>query len=171
MIREIDGDIFDPEFGFEAIGHGVNCYGRMGAGFAKEVARRFPEMLPSYREHCASGALRPGGVWPYSVSNELRIYNIASQDAPGRNADYGYLWSGVSKSLIDCWNHGIKRLALPAIGCGIGGLDWHRYDRNCDLDPDTVLHILQYLNMASPVEIIVVHDKGRPAPAESRWKG
>lgn len=68
-------------------------------------------------------------AWSAGHSNggrEMFVYNIASQDAPGRNADYGWLLSGVHRALSHADEHGIATVALPRIGAGVGGLDWDK---------------------------------------------
>ena len=125
------GDLFATEA--PAIGHGVNCAGLMGAGIAKAVAARYgPLMLTSYRTACRTGDLAPGGVqvWAGDPDRPL-LLNIASQDRPGPNATLGLLDSGIRAAMKAVHDHGHDLLAIPRIGCGIGGLEW--FDVQCVL--------------------------------------
>ena len=48
-IEFISGDLLNP-IKEDAIAHGCNCLGTMGAGIAKEIKNRWPEeMMKSYR--------------------------------------------------------------------------------------------------------------------------
>lgn len=116
------GDIFTSTA--PAIGHGVNVDGVMGHGIAVEFRNRFDHMHTLYREKCANGELLPGQVYIYQYSGhpERYVYNIASQDRPGRNARYDWLISGTVRALEHAQSRGLDRIALPRIGSGIGGL-------------------------------------------------
>lgn len=124
----IEGDLFSIPA--KAIGHGVNCKGVMGAGIAKVMRQRFPEMYEAYKEECRSGRLKPGGFFPwYDEASDLWIYNIASQDKPGPDATLNWLAEGAADSLDHANNLGIAAINLPQIGCGIGGLEWDDVER------------------------------------------
>lgn len=141
---ERPGSLFDSDAG--AIGHGVNVAGVMGAGIAVHFRRRWPSMYQEYRSRCHSNLLRPGGVYAATgFAGTPARFNIASQDRPGRHARLDWLASGVEKSVAVALEMGdIDTLALPRIGCGIGGLDW--------ID---VRAVLERIAAASPLDIEV----------------
>lgn len=145
-LTEHEGDLFSS--GAEAIGHGVNVYGQMGAGIAHEFRKRYPEMYEAYRQECYARRLLGGGMFPWALTDETdppaAILNIASQEHPGPNAKMSFLIDGVTKALAYCAEHNILTLALPRIGCGIGSLDW-----------DEVKPALEELATNSPVDIEV----------------
>ena len=116
---EMTGDLFTSTA--PAIGHGVNIYGKMGAGIAVQFKNRFPEMHTEYVSVCESGQLTAGMTFAYYGSTPI-IYNIASQDLPGANARLDFLEEGLRSALQDAQTLGLDRVALPLIGCGIGGL-------------------------------------------------
>jgi O-acetyl-ADP-ribose deacetylase (regulator of RNase III) len=122
------GDIFTTKA--QAMGHGVNIDGIMGHGIAVQFRNCFPDMYAAYKALCGTKKLAPGEamVWdvpaPKGVLWETQyVYNIASQDRPGRNARLDWLRDGVIASLYHARDNGVKTLALPRIGSGIGGLD------------------------------------------------
>lgn len=117
-----DGNLFDSTA--PALGHGVNVYGVMGAGIAVEFRRRYPDMYESYKAHCAAKILVPGKVFYWDELGLPAVYNMASQDAPGANATLEWLESALDRSLGHAEKVGHERIALPRIGCGIGGLVW-----------------------------------------------
>lgn len=116
---EMTGDIFDTKA--QAIGHGVNVLGVMGAGIALQFKTKFPDMYQAYAYACANGGLEPGGVYAY-MYEDLIVYNIASQANPGADARLEWLESGLYSTAEHAWSLGLDLIALPHIGCGIGGL-------------------------------------------------
>lgn len=116
-----EGDIFDTDA--LAIGEGVNTQGFMGAGIATQFRARFPAMYEDYKRVCRSGTFKGGNVAAWELEDGRMIYNIASQELPGANATYDFLFEGVYWAMIDCEERGIDTLALPRIASGIGGLD------------------------------------------------
>lgn len=128
------GDLFE-QTDVHALGHGVNCRGVMGAGIAKQFANRYPEMVHAYRNRCHNGTLAIGGVYAhpldmYDSTTLSWIYNMATQDALGRNATYWALDHAVDAMLDHMSAHRVQSVAIPKIGAGIGGLDWHQvHDR------------------------------------------
>jgi O-acetyl-ADP-ribose deacetylase (regulator of RNase III) len=114
------GDLF--MFDVDAIAHGVNCRGYMGAGIAASFKQRFPQMFQEYRKHCLDGTLHPGGIYAYRHGHRY-IYNIASQRDPGATARVEWLRLGLHIMLFHASRNNVQTIAIPWIGCGIGGLE------------------------------------------------
>ncbi|UDL15922.1 ADP-ribosyltransferase [Microbacterium phage Pumpernickel] len=121
-----EGDIFTSTA--DAIGHGVNTQGLMGAGIAAKFRDLWPGMYDEYRRTCEEGDFVPGAVMSYDLGEGRVIYNIASQGLPGANAAYDWLAIGVMIAVHDMRIRGLQTLALPRIGSGIGGLDEKRVE-------------------------------------------
>lgn len=120
---ERQGDIWDTDAG--GIGHGVNCRGAMGAGIAVQFRQTYPDMYMEYAEQCRLGLLQGGDVMVYEDPNADRfVYNIASQYELGKNAKYTYLLEGLLSAAQHADEVGVETIAIPWIGCGIGGLDY-----------------------------------------------
>jgi len=122
MYTDKRGDIFTTKA--EAIGHGVNCRGLMGAGIAVAFKQRFQGMYEAYKVRCITGELQGGEVFPWRDDSGLWVYNIASQVEPGPNAKVTLFLPAMIKTLMHAEKHGVRSIAVPQIGCGIGGLDW-----------------------------------------------
>jgi O-acetyl-ADP-ribose deacetylase (regulator of RNase III) len=115
------GDLFSTDA--QAIGHGVNCEGVMGAGIAKVFKEKFPNNYEAYRKYCSMKFLSPGTAF-MKKENGLLIFNMATQYRPGPDATYSrVLRAGADAAELAVAN-GIDRIAIPLIGCGIGGLEW-----------------------------------------------
>lgn len=121
-MQQIEGDLFDYEG--PAIGHGVNTKGVMGAGIATEFKRRWPGMFDQYKEYCDNGQLVPGGTYVYRAEDGRAICNLATQEIPGPDAQYPWLVASVMHTMNELIRLNIREIAIPRLGCGIGGLDW-----------------------------------------------
>lgn len=118
------GDLFNTDS--PALAHGVNCAGAMGAGIAVQFRTRYPLMHHAYKDLCRAGGLRAGDVFPWQDEQTGRwIYNMATQVRPGRR---GATLDAVDKAahamVIHAAQHAVPVVALPEVGCGIGGLAW-----------------------------------------------
>jgi O-acetyl-ADP-ribose deacetylase (regulator of RNase III) len=114
---------------YETIGHGVNCVGVMGAGIALEFRTRFPGMYQKYVMQCNAGLAQLGSTdhWEetdFKTKQFTYGYNLFTQVMPGSNARLVGIDYALRRTLAHMRLHGFQQLALPKIGCGIGGLDW-----------------------------------------------
>lgn len=127
MLIEKQGDMFTTNA--YVIGHGCNTHGVMGAGVAKIVREKFPAVYDRYRLFYESGTLRPGSahaeltVWPNSVRG-VWVFNLMTQDLPGPHARVEWIAQSLQTTLQNTYEMGAPKIALPRLGCGIGGLDW-----------------------------------------------
>lgn len=122
------GDLFDTDAGY--IGHGVNTQGLMGAGIAKTFRDKFPHNYAVYKRACIQDTLKPGESLSVFEEKGARIVvNFASQEQPGPDASYEWVLNSFldfakkASSPYRLRVHG-GRIAIPEIGCGIGGLEW-----------------------------------------------
>ncbi|AWN04045.1 phosphatase [Rhodococcus phage Peregrin] len=139
MIREFKGDVF--ESGAPVIAHGCNTVGVMGAGIAKEIRKRYPEMHEMYVQKCDEQTFNPGDIYLHMEDGQY-IANLATQKYPGRNAKIEYIVESVSRLVQWAERHQVSHIAMPRIGAGIGGLAW-----------DDVLLALEVSNGSSTVDI------------------
>lgn len=128
--NRVEGDLFDPKWGFGGIGHGVNLKGVMGAGIAKTVREKYPEVYEGYlldlEGDPAFGIepMRLGDSFPHIVDSGLVVFNMATQDEPGPNANYHAIFCALSELIQLAELLGVEHIGLPQIGAGIGGLEW-----------------------------------------------
>lgn len=117
----IEGDLFTC--GIPAIAHGVNCRGVMGRGIAVEFRRRWPDMYESYRKRCLrhSGMI-PGQIMPWKHPGGV-VFNLATQREPGPDAQTWMISAAIGQMVSEAIeDFGVTRVAIPEIGCGLGGL-------------------------------------------------
>ena len=116
------GDIFAIE-NVKSFAHGCNCAGAMGKGIALQFKQKFPEMYQQYRHLCLAGKFKPGDIFDYKYS-EGHIYNLGTQETWRTNAKIEYITEALNKMLIAAEKDHVSAIAMPAIGAGLGGLDW-----------------------------------------------
>lgn len=125
MIRRL-GDLFSTDA--PAIGHGVNCQGLMGAGVAKVFKDKYPKNYQAYYDVCDLKFLRPGETFIYHESDTY-IFNMATQDQPGPDAQYRWVLKAATDAMERADKMQLDRIAIPLIGCGIGGLQWEPVEK------------------------------------------
>ena len=137
----------------EALVNPVNTVGVMGQGLALQFMHRFPEMFEDYQNACQKGLLTPGRMHTYETGfprNPRFIINFPTKRhwrEPSRIED---VESGLRALADEICVRGIKSIAVPALGCGNGGLEWQQ-----------VLPLIQsYLGHLTDVEFIVFPPKG-----------
>ncbi|BBO89902.1 macro domain-containing protein [Desulfosarcina ovata] len=130
MIRYAQGDIFDTPADIRI--NTVNCVGVMGAGVALAFKNRYPEMFKKYAKACKAGEVRPGKphVWEKSEFDEVvTVVNLPTKDHWRQPSEYEYVEKGLRWLREFIEKRGKVRVALPALGCGHGGLDWLRVQK------------------------------------------
>jgi len=128
MIISKKGNIFDSTA--DALVNPVNCVGVMGAGLALQFKKRYPINFEHYKRVCLHKQLRPGkmlvGRFDDScVPNGTRlIINFPTKDHFRDNCQISYIKLGLENLIYVIKNHQIKSIAVPPLGCGLGGLNW-----------------------------------------------
>lgn len=122
MVTFVEGSIFDSKA--QTITNAVNCVGVMGKGIALEFKRRFPEMFKDYAARCRDSELVLGKPYLYKSSTHQWILNFPTKDHWKSPSELASVVSGLNVLKDEYQNWGIKSLAMPALGCGLGGLDW-----------------------------------------------
>lgn len=123
MITYIErGDIFNIK-GVSSYAHGCNCAGAMGKGIALQFRNRFPKMYAEYNLMCKNGQYKPGDVFDYNYG-EGHVYNLGTQETWRTKARLEYIEQSVRNMLELATKENVTKIALPAIGAGLGGLKW-----------------------------------------------
>lgn len=125
MLTFTTGDLFETPADIRI--NTVNCVGIMGAGLALAFKQRYPVMFEEYRRACAQNLVQPGKphVWSNPNAPET-IINVPTKRhwrQPSRYDDVELSLVWLRDYLVD---KGEVRIALPALGAGLGGLDWER---------------------------------------------
>lgn len=128
MISYRSGDLFLDDA--HALVNTVNTVGVMGKGIALAFKNHFPHNYELYRQACQHGALTIGKLLVVEDQSLLlgkRIIINLPTKAHWRNpSTCQFVADGMAalrRWLID---NAVPSLAMPAPGCGSGGLNWEK---------------------------------------------
>ena len=122
MIKFVRGDMFEGDF--DILVNTVNCKGVMGAGVALAFKKRFPSMFKDYHRACKDGLVMPGKLHEWrSIEGDWIINFPTKRDwkDPSRYEDIDVGLDALRDYIEPL---GKITVALPALGCGNGGLNW-----------------------------------------------
>ena len=125
MLRYTKGDILAAEA--EALVNTVNCVGIMGRGIALQFKKAFPENFKAYEAACARGAVEPGGMFVYDTGELMLpryIINFPTKRHWRGKSRLEDVQSGLQALVHEVRTRGIRSIAIPPLGSGLGGLDW-----------------------------------------------
>ena len=109
----INGDITDIKFGF--VCHQVNCQGKMGAGVALAIRKKWPTAYSEYTFAHSKKELQLGNVIFATVSPDLCIAHLCGQDTYGYNGiltNYDALHKTIYH-VSEVRNEAIERIHVP----------------------------------------------------------
>lgn len=111
------------------IAHGCNAQGVMGSGVALAIRNKYPMAYAAYR-HADNGiGLKLGNTISWTGPHpQHKILHMITQQYYGRDGKRYVSYD----ALADCFGHletsddwdGPREIAIPRIGCGLGGGDW-----------------------------------------------
>lgn len=130
MLNVVSGDMFSRNY--QCITCPVNTVGTMGNGLALYFAKRYPEIVPMYLELLSRGELDVGrpALVQSKYGQEIMLF-VTKRD--WRNSsDIDYIDKGlrffVEESSFGVFHH-INEIAMPALGCGKGQLEFEQQVR------------------------------------------
>lgn len=119
------GNLLDSDA--EAIVNTVNCVGVMGRGIALQMRNAFPANFRAYEAACKRGDIRPGRVFTTAtdeLGNPRYVINFPTKRHWRGKSRLDDIESGLIALVDEVRRLGIHSVALPPLGCGLGGLDW-----------------------------------------------
>ena len=126
MIIYKTGNIFRSKT--EAIVNPVNCVGVAGAGLALAFKKKYPRWFDEYKHVCDKGLMKVGEVLVVRFNGGPQPRCIISVPTKRHYKDKSILSDiemgakGISVCLDE---YNINSISIPALGCGLGGLDWN----------------------------------------------
>lgn len=95
----------------------------MGKGVALEFKHRYPALFDDYRKRCKRGEVRPGEPYLWE-DDHVQILNFPTKRDWKENSRLEDIELGLKFIAMSYQDLGIQSLAMPALGCGNGGLKW-----------------------------------------------
>lgn len=119
------GDILNADV--EALVNTVNCVGVMGRGIALQFKNMFPQNFEAYAAACARGELTPGRMFVFetgALTNPKFIINFPTKRHWRGKSRLLDIEQGLQALGDEVKARGIRSIAIPPLGAGLGGLDW-----------------------------------------------
>lgn len=111
----------------EALVNTVNCVGVMGRGVALEFKRAFPKNFSAYADACKHREVKPGRMFVFEtghLSNPRFVVNFPTKRHWRDKSRMEDIESGLLDLASEIRDRDIRSIAIPALGCGLGGLNW-----------------------------------------------
>lgn len=125
MISYAHGNLLDTEA--EALVNAVNTAGIMGKGIALMFKERLPENFVAYAEACKAGRVRTGSMFVTRVDEPRGarwIINFPTKQHWRNPSKLEWVRDGLADLREVVEERKIRSIALPRLGCGLGGLNW-----------------------------------------------
>jgi O-acetyl-ADP-ribose deacetylase (regulator of RNase III) len=125
MLELVEGNLLEADAG--ALVNTVNTEGVMGKGIALQFSKKFPEMYAAYRAACKAGEVRPGRMHVFERGEMFQpryVINFPTKRDWRSPSRLGDIEAGLAALVEEIRNRRIRSVALPALGCGNGGLNW-----------------------------------------------
>lgn len=125
----------------------VNCIGTMGKGLALQAAKKWPYINEHYKRRCAAHEIEVGRCAIYYATSKPGFILFPTKKDWRQPSRLEYIEQGLQdlKSklpMMSVWN--VPSIAIPALGCGLGGLIW-----------EEVRILLEYYLASEPIHIEV----------------
>ena len=127
MIEHTQGNLLSADA--EALVNTVNCVGYMGKGIALQFKQAFPGNFKAYQRACKAEEVQPGRMFVFETGglvNPRYIINFPTKRHWRGNSRMADIESGLEDLVAAVRRLGIRSIAIPPLGSGLGGLDWQQ---------------------------------------------
>lgn len=159
MIEFRTGDILRADV--EALVNTVNCVGIMGRGIALQFKNDFPDNFKAYEAACEREEVQPGKMFVFetrTLTNPKFIINFPTKRHWRGKSRMEDIESGLNALVDEIRERGIRSIAVPPLGSGLGGLNW------ADVRP----RIVAALDQLDDLNVIVYEPNSAPVATKSR---
>jgi O-acetyl-ADP-ribose deacetylase (regulator of RNase III) len=109
----------------DALVNPVNTQGVMGKGLALQFKMAFSDNFAAYDRACKAGAVQVGKMHVVQRRGSPRfIINFPTKEHWRLPSKLEYVRNGLHDLVRQVRRLGIESVAVPALGCGLGGLRW-----------------------------------------------
>lgn len=152
------GDLFTA--GTDALVNTVNCVGIMGRGVALQFKKAYPLNFREYEAACKAGEVQPGRMFIHETGKFAPrfIINFPTKRHWKGKSRMEDIESGLAALARDVQELGIKSIAIPPLGAGLGGLDWD------EVRP----RIEGALRDVPNLDVVIYEPKGAPEVVKSK---
>lgn len=171
MIEFTSGDILKCEA--EALVNTVNCVGIMGRGIALQFKNMYPDNFKAYAAACQRGDVQPGRMFVYETGQltlPRYIINFPTKRHWRGKSRLEDIDAGLGDLVAVIRERGIRSIALPPLGSGLGGLNWQqvrpRIEQALSALPD--VHVLVFEPAGAPANDKMAHVREVPKMTAGR---
>ena len=153
MVSEEHGNLLEATA--DALVNTVNTVGVMGKGIALQFKQAYPANFRAYEAACRRGEVRLGRMFTYEtglLEAPRFIINFPTKGHWRARSKLSDIRAGLADLREVISDRDIRSIAIPPLGCGNGGLDWH------DVQP----LIIEALGDLPDVLVIVYPPEGAP---------
>lgn len=127
MIETTSGDLLKAPV--EALVNAINTVGVMGKGIALQFRQAYPQMFRDYARACRSGKVQLGKMHIHDLGSGLAvgprwIINFPTKAHWREQSRLADIEAGLKDLVGVIERLQIRSVAVPALGCGLGGLNW-----------------------------------------------
>jgi O-acetyl-ADP-ribose deacetylase (regulator of RNase III) len=159
MIEFRAGDMLKADA--EALVNTVNCVGIMGRGIALQFKNDFPENFKAYQAACAREEVQPGKMFVFDtrrLTGPRFIINFPTKRHWRGKSRMEDIDTGLKALVEEIRMRGIRSIAIPPLGSGLGGLNW------AEVRP----RIIEALHGFNDLQVIVFEPNSAPVATKSR---
>ena len=171
MVESKQGDILQADT--EALVNTVNCVGIMGRGIALQFRKAFPANFRDYKVACDKKCLYPGMVLTHNLgglTNPRYIINFPTKRHWKGKSRMEDIEAGLAALVEEIRGRDIRSVAIPPLGCGLGGLNWGAVRPRIEAAfrdmPD--VHVILYEPKGAPTVEKMVKEKRPPRMTNGR---
>lgn len=157
MIELTRGNLLEANV--EALVNTVNTVGVMGKGIALQFKKAYPDNFKAYKAECDSESLVLGRIFVFdrqTMVGPRYVINFPTKHHWKGKSRREDIESGLRSLVEEVKGHGIHSIAVPPLGCGLGGLAWSE-----------VRPMIERAFMSLPdVQVLLFEPTGSPAPKD-----
>ncbi len=158
MIKLTSGNLLKSNA--QALVNTVNCDGYMGKGIALQFKQAFPNNYKAYHNACKRGEeVVPGKMFVFEEQTESGskiIINFPTKRHWRSKSRLEDIKLGLGSLLSVIKEYKIQSIAIPPLGCGLGGLKW-----------EVVKPLIEEAFLTMPeIEVLLYEPKGAPSPKD-----
>lgn len=135
MITYLTGDIFDNTIAgnqVTAIVNPVNTVGVMGKGLALAFKQNYPDNFNLYKIACQNNEVKVGQLFITKHPSGQFIVNFPTKQHWRGKSQLSWITQGLLELKKFIIENQIQSIAIPALGSGLGGLDWQLVKNEID---------------------------------------
>lgn len=145
----------------EALVNTINCVGIMGRGVALQFKNEFPANFKAYAKACEREEVQPGQMFVFetgTMTNPKYIINFPTKRHWRGKSRMEDIDSGLQALAVEIRRRGIRSIAVPPLGSGLGGLNW------AEVKP----RIVGALRSIENLHVTIFEPNGEAATTQSR---